>query len=61
MLYLEFPNKSHELGGTKITIGIIEKNTRLKEWYLQNGFVHVGNHEYAHLPFVVGYMEMEVW
>ena len=43
-------------GGSKITIGIIEKNTRLKNWYARNGFVHTGTQLFDFLPFVVGYM-----
>lgn len=44
-------------GGNKITIGITEESTILKEWYEQNGFVHVGTQKFEHLPFIVGYME----
>ena len=47
-----------ELGGSVISIGIIEDNTRLKDWYAQNGFVHTGTRTFAHLPFTVGFMEM---
>ncbi len=50
--------KVSELGGSMITIGIIEENTRLKDWYAQNGFVHTGTRILPHLPFTVGFMEM---
>lgn len=53
-------NKVRELGGNIITIGIIEENTRLKDWYLANGFVHTGTRKFEHLPFTVGFMEMPV-
>lgn len=43
-----------------IHIGIIEKNTRLKNWYLDNGFIHTGTHEYPHLPFTVGFMQFNI-
>ena len=46
-----------ELGGNKITIGIVEENTVLKEWYAANGFVHTGTKKFEHLPFTVGFME----
>jgi Acetyltransferases len=46
-----------ELGATKITIGIIEENIRLKNWYEINGFVHTGTKVFPHLPFTVGFME----
>lgn len=51
-------DKVCELGGKKIIIGIIEENTRLKNWYIQNGFIHTGTLTLAHLPFVVGYLGM---
>lgn len=51
-------NKVQELGGNKITIGIIEENQRLKAWYLQNGFIHTGTKTFQHLPFTVGFMEL---
>ena len=49
--------KSKELGATKITIGIIEENVRLKNWYESNGFIHKGTKMFPHLPFTVGFME----
>ena len=52
--------KVKELNGTKITIGIIEENTVLKNWYIANGFVHIGTKHFEHLPFTVGYMECVV-
>jgi GNAT superfamily N-acetyltransferase len=49
-----------KLGVRKITIGIIEENTVLKSWYLSNGFVHTGTHVFPHLPFTVGFMELQI-
>lgn len=49
--------KVRELGGNKITLDIIEKNTVLKNWYAANGFVHIGTKKFEHLPFTTGYME----
>lgn len=49
-----------ELGGNKISIGIIEENTRLKNWYAANGFIHTGIKNFSHLPFTVGFMEMPI-
>ena len=45
------------LGGSKIKIGIIEESTVLKNWYITNGFEHVGTKKYDHLPFTSGYLE----
>ncbi len=47
------------LGGNKITIGIMEENTVLKNWYAANGFVHTGTKKFNHLPFTAGFMEWE--
>ncbi|MDR1612958.1 MAG: GNAT family N-acetyltransferase [Planctomycetota bacterium] len=55
---LEFVcDAARELGGKKISLGIIEKNAVLKEWYIRNGFIHTGTREYSSLPFIVGLME----
>lgn len=45
--------------GSIIKIGIIEENTRLKNWYLDYGFVHKGTRIIEHLPFTVGFMELD--
>jgi len=49
--------KVTELGGNKITIGIVEENTVLKNWYAANGFIHTGTKSFEYLPFTVGFME----
>ena len=49
--------KVSKLGGSKITIGIVEENIVLKDWYAANGFVHTGMKRFEHLPFTVGFME----
>jgi ribosomal protein S18 acetylase RimI-like enzyme len=49
--------KVKELKGNTITIGIIEENTVLKNWYADNGFIHTGTERFENLPFTVGYME----
>lgn len=47
-------------GGTKISIGIIEENLILKNWYLKLGFNHISTRKFEHLPFTVGFMKMEI-
>lgn len=47
-------DKIQELCGNKITIGIVEENKVLKEWYATNGFVHTGTKRFEGLPFTVG-------
>lgn len=47
-------------GGNKISIGIIEENTKLKNWYLKLGFKHISTRKFEHLPFTVGFMELNI-
>ena len=54
----EYANK--ELHADKITIGIIEENTVLKNWYEESGFVSTGIKTFPHLPFTVGFMESKL-
>ena len=50
----------HKENGQKIKLGIIEENTKLKNWYTANGFVHMGTRKFDHLPFTVGFMELVI-
>jgi len=52
--------KVKSLGGNKISIGIIEENTRLKDWYTAYGFIHTGTKKFEQFPFTVGFMELEI-
>ena len=52
--------KVKSFGGEKIDIGIIEENTRLKDWYAAYGFVHTGTKKFEQFPFTVGFMELEI-
>lgn len=49
---------SETYGGNQLTIGIIEDSIILREWYQRLGFVHTGTRRFEHLPFTVGYMEL---
>ena len=51
--------KVKESGGSKITLGMIEENTVLKDWYTANGFIHTGMKWFRHMPFTVGFMEWD--
>lgn len=46
-----------ENGGTKVSIGIINEHTVLKDWYKGLGFKETSIREFAHLPFTVCFME----
>ena len=43
-----------------MTIGIIEENNRLRDWYIRQGFSHIGTKVLPHLPFTVGLMVLSV-
>ena len=45
------------LGGNTIQISIIEENTVLRNWYIDNGFLHTGTKKFDRLPFTSGYLE----
>ena len=47
-------------GGKKVSIGIVDGNTILKNWYARNGFTVTGIRQFAHLPFQVCFMERDV-
>lgn len=46
--------------GKKISIGVIDEQTVLKEWYKNIGFKEASNRKFAHLPFTVCYMEIDL-
>ena len=47
-------------GARKVSIGIIDEQTELKEWYVQLGFVATEIKSFPHLPFTVCLMEFEI-
>jgi ribosomal protein S18 acetylase RimI-like enzyme len=49
-----------ERNGRKISIGIIDENTVLKEWYERQGFSPVAVKQFPHLPFTVAFLEKEI-
>ncbi len=49
--------KAKEWGASKIRLGMIDDNKRLRKWYEDNGFVNVGYKNYEGAPFTVGRME----
>lgn len=55
---LEFVfNEIRQAGGDRISIGIINKNLVLKNWYIRFGFSPTAVKNYPHLPFEVCMME----
>ena len=49
--------KAKELGATKIRLGMIDDNKKLRKWYEDNGFINVGYKQYEGSPYIVGKME----
>ena len=49
-----------DFGCTKMNIGIIEENQRLRRWYESFGFVHVRTQKFDFFPFTCGYMELNI-
>ncbi len=47
-------------GARKVSVGIIAGHTELKEWYKALGFIEVGKKRFAHLPFQVCFMEIDL-
>ena len=47
-------------GTRKVSIGIIDEQTELKEWYKQIGFVEMQKKSFQHLPFTVCIMEYDL-
>ncbi len=44
------------LGGTKISLGIIDEHTQLKSWYISLGYSEGDTRSFPHLPFTVRYL-----
>jgi len=49
-----------ENGWKKVSIGIINEHTILKQWYMQLGFREISVKRYPHLPFTVCFMEIHL-
>jgi ribosomal protein S18 acetylase RimI-like enzyme len=49
-------NYAAESGGIAVSIGIMDNNTRLKKWYIGNGYHETSVKIYSHLPFTVCFM-----
>ena len=46
-----------ELNYEQISIGIVEENKVLRDWYESFGFVHIGTEKFEFFPFTCGYMK----
>ncbi len=53
-------DQARTIGATRVEIGIISEDARLKDWYRRFGFVETGTKTFDHLPFVVAFMAKEL-
>ena len=51
---------AREMNCTKMNSGIVEENKRLRNWYEDFGFTHIGTQKFDFFPFTCGYMEKEL-
>jgi len=49
-----------EQGGQKVSLGMINESTVLKNWYKKLGFSETETEKFEHLPFTVCFMDMKV-
>lgn len=49
-----------EKSGNKVSIGIINENTILKQWYNSLGFNETGTRKFEHLLFTICFLEKEL-
>jgi ribosomal protein S18 acetylase RimI-like enzyme len=55
---MEFVEKRiNELGGKRISVGLIDVNKELKDWYKSQGYKETGTKIFDHLPFNVCFMD----
>lgn len=52
--------QTKQLGRSKINIGIVEENDRLRKWYEKHGFIHTGTQKLDFFPFTCGYMHKDI-
>lgn len=50
--------KNH--GCKQMNIGITEENVKLKNWYMSQGFIHIGIKKFDAFPFTSGYLKKEL-
>lgn len=49
-----------QAGGKFVSIALIDSHTKLKQWYVGQGFQQTGTKAYEHLPFVVCFMSKQL-
>lgn len=57
-LLLDAFETAKSLGCTKMRLSIVEENKRMRRWYENHGFTHIGTEKLDFFPFTCGYMEI---
>ncbi len=53
-------SEAEKMGCCRLNIGIVEENTKLRNWYEVNGAKHIKTQKYDFFPFTCGYMRKEL-
>lgn len=59
-LLLDSFENAKNFGCIKIKLSIVEENKRMRKWYENNGFTHMGIEKLDFFPFTCGYMEIDL-
>jgi len=49
-----------QTGGKFVSIALIDSHTKLKQWYVGQGFIQTGVKAYEHLPFSICFMSKQL-
>lgn len=50
-------SEGRKMGCSRMNIGIVEENVKLRKWYEAHGAEHIGTEKYDFFPFTCGYMK----
>lgn len=59
-LLLDSFENAKNFGRIKMKLSIVEENKRMRKWYENNGFTHMGTEKLDFFPFTCGYMEIDL-
>lgn len=59
-LLLDSFENAKNFGCIKIKLSIVEENKRMRKWYENHGFTHMGIEKLDFFPFTCGYMEIDL-
>ena len=59
-LLLDSFENTKNFGCIKMKLSIVEENKRMRKWYENHGFTHMGIEKLDFFPFTCGYMEIDL-